>query len=118
MSDGLEFCYAVIKVIMPLSLDRIHAKEVVVGVLGLGYVGFPLSLVFAEAGVKVIGFDIDESKIQSIAAGKSYFQHISSEKLQKSLHKGLFWATSDFKQAAACDALIICVPTPEYALET
>ena len=55
MSDALDFCYTVIKAVMPLSLDRIHAKEVVVGVLGLGYVAFPLSLVFAEAGVKVIG---------------------------------------------------------------
>lgn len=97
---------------MPISIDRIRAKEITVGIVGLGYVGFPLSLVFAEAGVKVIGFDIDESKIQAIAQGKSYIRHINHGRLQKIRQQNLFTATTDYSNIAKCDAIIICVPTP------
>lgn len=97
---------------MPISIDRIRAKEVTVGIVGLGYVGFPLSLVFAEAGLKVIGFDIDENKVNAITEGRSYIQHINHSRLQKIRQSQLFSATTDYKHVAECDAIIICVPTP------
>ncbi len=97
---------------MAISIDRIKAKEVTVGIIGLGYVGFPLALVFAEAGVKVIGFDIDENKVKAIAEGKSYIRHINHSRLQEVRKNHRFSATGNYQHAAECDALIICVPTP------
>lgn len=97
---------------MPLSLDRIKNKNITVGIVGLGYVGLPLSFVFAEADVNVIGFDIDESKIASIHACRSYIKHIDHGRLEAVVKKGTFTATNDFSQIALCDAVIICVPTP------
>lgn len=97
---------------MPLSIDRIRSKNITVGIVGLGYVGLPLSFVFAEAGVKVIGFDIDQTKISSIHAGRSYIKHIDHGRLEGLVKTKIFTATSDFSQIAQCDAVIICVPTP------
>jgi len=97
---------------MPLTLDRIKTKQITVGIIGLGYVGLPLSLVFAEAGVQILGFDIDESKIHAIAAGKSYIQHINHDRLGEVCRQHKFTATSDYSRIAECDAAIICVPTP------
>lgn len=96
----------------PLNLQRIKNKEIVIGVIGLGYVGLPLSLTFAEADISVVGFDIDPAKIESIAAGRSYFTHIENERLKACCCKEYFCATTDFSHIAACDAIIICVPTP------
>lgn len=95
---------------MPITLDKIKNKQITVGVIGLGYVGLPLSLVFADAGVRVIGFDIDQNKIQAISEGRSYIRHIASDRLKKT--SSLFHATANFKEIADCDAVIICVPTP------
>ncbi|PJD95495.1 MAG: UDP-N-acetyl-D-glucosamine dehydrogenase [Parachlamydia sp.] len=97
---------------MPISLEAIKEKKITVGIVGLGYVGFPLSLVFAEAGVTVIGFDIDESKISAIAQGQSYIHHINHGRLQRVRAAHKFSATSDYSKIAACQAIIICVPTP------
>lgn len=97
---------------MPISIQRIRAKEITVGIVGLGYVGFPLALVFAEAGVNVIGFDIDQSKISAIAEGKSYIRHINHGRLQNAVKSRLLTATADYKKIKNCDAVIICVPTP------
>jgi len=97
---------------MPITIDRIRSKDVVVGIVGLGYVGLPLSLVFAESGVKVIGFDIDPAKISSIAQGNSYIRHINHGRLRKTCESGLFQATADYALVKECDAVIICVPTP------
>lgn len=97
---------------MPISIDRIRAKEITVGIVGLGYVGFPLALVFTEAGVNVIGFDIDQSKITAIAEGKSYIRHINHGRLQEAVKSKRLTATSDYRQISKCDAVIICVPTP------
>lgn len=97
---------------LPLTLDRIRSKEITVGVIGLGYVGFPLSLVFAEAGVKVLGFDIDPHKIEAINSSKSYIKHIDSKRVRAVSETKRFKATEDFKKIAECDAVIICVPTP------
>lgn len=94
---------------MAVTFERIANKEATIGVIGLGYVGFPLALVFAEANLKVIGFDIDEEKVQAIRDGRSYIKHINHGRLQNAKQ---FTATTDFSLSSKCDALIICVPTP------
>jgi UDP-N-acetyl-D-glucosamine dehydrogenase len=82
-----------------------------VGILGLGYVGIPLAIRIAETGLKVIGFDIDLTKVDALNAGHSPIKHFSHDEIAAMLKCG-FEATNDFSKAAQCDALIICVPTP------
>ena len=84
----------------------------VIGVIGLGYVGLPLSLQFAGSGAAVLGFDIDPEKIGRIEAGESYIKHIDSAAITAVCATGRFAATSDFARIAECEAVIICVPTP------
>ncbi|HZX52251.1 MAG TPA: nucleotide sugar dehydrogenase [Pseudomonas sp.] len=91
--------------------ERIASGNAIVGIYGLGYVGLPLALRFSEVGLKVIGFDIDETKIDAINAGKSYIERLTAQRIQKSREQGLE-ATSDFSRSQEVDALIICVPTP------
>lgn len=93
-------------------LNKINHKTAIVGIIGLGYVGLPLMLRFIEAGYRVIGFDIDQSKIEKLSLGKSYIKHISSESISTAIGTGLYEGTTDFKRAGEADALIICVPTP------
>ncbi len=93
-------------------LDRIRRNEAVVGVIGLGYVGLPLVLTFGRAGTKVVGFDIDPSKIESLKAGRSYLEHIPSRPVLELLEAGLLSVTTSLSRAAECDALLLCVPTP------
>ncbi|HUB10196.1 MAG TPA: nucleotide sugar dehydrogenase [Myxococcales bacterium] len=97
---------------MPALLDRIRSKDAKVGVVGLGYVGLPLSLAFARSGFEVLGFDIDPAKIQKIAAGESYIRHIDAPAIREATSRGRFAATTDFSRARGEDCLIICVPTP------
>ncbi len=92
-------------------LDRIGRRSAVVGIAGLGYVGLPLALRFAEEGFRVIGFDIDPGKVERLNRGESYIEHISSEAVTRAVDSGLR-ATTDFSHAAEADALILCVPTP------
>lgn len=82
-----------------------------VGIIGLGYVGLPLALRFAEVGVSVLGFDIDEEKVRAINQGRSYIKHIGDAAVERGRRQGLS-ATADFSRANELDALIICVPTP------
>lgn len=82
-----------------------------VGIIGLGYVGLPLALRFAETGFQVLGFDIDDSKVLSIEAGRSYIKHIGDKAVELGRMRGLR-ATADFSRVGEVDALIICVPTP------
>ncbi len=97
---------------------RFSSGRGTVGVIGLGYVGLPLSATFAEAGFDVIGFDVDASKVEQLAAGRSYIRHIPSDRLTKILvdqpgQAGRsFFPTADFARLADCDAVLICVPTP------
>jgi UDP-N-acetyl-D-glucosamine dehydrogenase len=91
-------------------IEKIKNKEAIIGIVGLGYVGLPLMLRFAEVGYRVVGIDVDESKNQMLNAGRSYIKHIASQEIAK--HQQLIHATSDFSQAADADALILCVPTP------
>jgi UDP-N-acetyl-D-glucosamine dehydrogenase len=81
-----------------------------VGVIGLGYVGLPLAVAFAEAGEDVVAVDVDERKISAIEAGESYIEDISSERLQAALPRIEAW--SHFAPLARTDAVLICVPTP------
>jgi UDP-N-acetyl-D-glucosamine dehydrogenase len=81
-------------------------------VVGLGYVGLPLSLQFARSGVTVLGLDVDVAKVDALHLGKSYIKHIPSEAVAEVVKAGTFSATSDFGRIREADAVIICVPTP------
>jgi len=93
------------------SVARFKRKEAIIGIVGLGYVGLPLMLRYNAIGFKVLGIDIDTSKVDALNSGKSYIEHISGEKIAQACESG-FEATTDFKRVAECDALILCVPTP------
>ncbi len=82
------------------------------GIVGLGYVGLPLSLRFAQNGARVLGFDVDPAKVESLNAGRSYILHIPAAEIAEAVGRGAFAATTDFARAAECDAILICVPTP------
>jgi len=92
-------------------IDRMDRKEAVIGILGLGYVGLPLMIRYAEIGYKVLGIDIDQSKVDALMKGKSYIEHIPASRIQASLECG-FQATTDFSRSKEADTLILCVPTP------
>jgi UDP-N-acetyl-D-glucosamine dehydrogenase len=83
-----------------------------IGIIGLGYVGLPLSLQFARTGSTVLGFDIDPAKINSLEAGESYILHITAEAVKAQRNAGRLSATTDFARVKECEAIIICVPTP------
>jgi UDP-N-acetyl-D-glucosamine dehydrogenase len=84
----------------------------VIGIVGLGYVGLPLSLQFARSGVRVLGFDVDQSKADLLNRGESYIKHISAADVAAARTEQLFVATTDFTRIKEADAVIICVPTP------
>jgi UDP-N-acetyl-D-glucosamine dehydrogenase len=92
-------------------LRRLNSKQGVVGIFGLGYVGLPLLLRYAEVGYRVVGIDIDHSKISSLLNGESYIEHIPNISINTALEKGAQF-TTDFSRAVDLDALILCVPTP------
>ncbi|MFV3330686.1 nucleotide sugar dehydrogenase [Pseudomonas sp. NY15437] len=97
------------------ALDQLHTKisdgSAVVGIYGLGYVGLPLALRFAEVGIHVIGFDIDDNKVQALNAGRSYIERLGDHLIKAAREAG-FEATGDFSRSSEADVLIICVPTP------
>jgi len=92
-------------------LDRLQARNASIGVIGLGYVGLPLSLLLSEAGFKVTGFDIDSKKVADLEAGRSYIFRIAAEEILAARAKG-FSATTEFAKLSDQDAIILCVPTP------
>ena len=92
--------------------EKVGSRALVVGVVGQGYVGLPLALVFREAGFPVIGFDVDPAKVAAIARGESYIQHIGAARVAAAVASGGFTATGDFDRLAGCDAIVLCVPTP------
>lgn len=96
---------------LKLLIERLNDKQSVIGILGMGYVGLPLALRYADVGYKVVGFDIDSTKVDSLNDGGSYIEHIPATAIAAARAKG-FRATVDFAEARDCDALIICVPTP------
>jgi UDP-N-acetyl-D-glucosamine dehydrogenase len=100
------------------TLERIRRKTATVGVIGQGYVGLPLALVFAEAGFPVLGFDVDPAKVERLERGESYIRHIGPERVAQARSASTadgrpsFTATTDFDRLAECDCILICVPTP------
>lgn len=92
-------------------IHKLNSKEAVIGIVGLGYVGLPLMLRYNDIGFRVLGIDIDQEKVDYLNAGKSYIEHIPSEKVARAAKSG-FEATTDFSRVAEADAIILCVPTP------
>ena len=91
--------------------DKINQREARVGIIGLGYVGLPLALLFTEQKFPVTGFDIDQRKVDTLAKGESYIYRISAQEIQAAKAQR-FSATSDYAHIEEMDAIIICVPTP------
>lgn len=98
-----------------------------IAIVGLGYVGLPLSFQFARSGITVLGLDIDTTKVDALNQGRSYIKHIASEAVAEIVRSGQFSASSDFSRIGEVSAIIICVPTPlnknrepdiSYILET
>jgi UDP-N-acetyl-D-glucosamine dehydrogenase len=92
-------------------LTRVETRQARIGVIGLGYVGLPLVLLFSEERFRVTGFDIDPAKVERLNAGQSYIHRIEPEHI-KAAQKSGFQATADFAQIGEMDAILICVPTP------
>jgi len=92
-------------------LERVQTRTTRVGIIGMGYVGLPLTLLFSEEGFRVTGFDIDASKVERLNAGESYIHRIEPAHIQAAQRTG-FTATADFAKIADMDAVLICVPTP------
>ena len=95
-----------------LVLEKIEKKEIVVGVVGLGYVGLPLAVEKAKAGFKTIGFDVQKSKVEMVNAGHNYIGDIVDSDLKKLVEEKKLQATSDFSFVKDVDFIAICVPTP------
>jgi len=92
-------------------VEKFRSRSATVGIVGLGYVGLPLALRFAEAGLATLGFDIDPDKIATLQRGETYIKTIAEERIAAARAKGMD-ATTDYARAAEMDALVICVPTP------
>ena len=97
------------------QLERIEKRQTVVGVIGLGYVGLPLAIGFAEAGFRVQGFDIDARRVHMLNEGRSPIQDVSEAILRKHVSSGAFRATDQYDEIERVDAVSICVPTPVLA---
>jgi len=92
-------------------LEKVEARTAKVGIIGLGYVGLPLALLYSEQKFAVTGFDIDQKKVDTLAAGGTYIVRIPGEEIQEAKKSG-FNATADYQRISEMDAIIICVPTP------
>lgn len=97
---------------MEKILEKINNNTLEVGIVGLGYVGLPLAASFASAGIRVIGFDVSETKVAKVNAGTNYIQDIRPEQWTKVQQLNTLTASTDFSIIARCDVVIICVPTP------
>ncbi len=93
-------------------LEKIRNKNLKVGIIGLGYVGLPLALAYVDKGFKVLGFDVDPTKIKMLKEGKCYIKHLDSRRSEATLATGGLEGTVDFTRLGEPDALIIAVPTP------
>jgi UDP-N-acetyl-D-glucosamine dehydrogenase len=91
--------------------EKIQQRQARIGIIGLGYVGLPLALLFTEQKFRVTGFDIDQNKVDTLTKGGSYIYRIGAEEIQAASTRG-FRATSDYAHIEEMDAIIICVPTP------
>jgi UDP-N-acetyl-D-glucosamine dehydrogenase len=93
-------------------ISKIKDRTAVVGIIGLGYVGLPLVIRFGEEGFRIIGFDVDDNKVERLNSGASYIKHIPSETIKLLRDRGTLRATSDYSNLREVDSIIICVPTP------
>lgn len=93
-------------------LTNIQARQVTIGIIGLGYVGLPLALTASRAGFRVLGFDINPSYVERLNRGESYIKHIPSDVVAEAVAGQRLQATTEFSRLAEPDALLICVPTP------
>ena len=93
-------------------LGNIHSRSITLGIVGLGYVGLPLAVEFARAGLRVIGIDVVQPKVDAVNRGESYVADVASEVLTDLVRRGRLRATTDYAALADCDAISICVPTP------
>lgn len=93
-------------------LEKINKKDAVIGVVGLGYVGLPLAVEKAKSGYKVIGFDVQESRVQQVNDGINYIGDVINEELSEIVKSGQLVATTDYARITEVDAVAICVPTP------
>ncbi|KFC66772.1 Nucleotide sugar dehydrogenase [Bosea sp. LC85] len=93
-------------------IERVQDRSIVIGIVGLGYVGIPLALAALRQGIKVIGFDIDQHRVDDLNAGKCAIKHIPMDLIVEGVKNGNFIATTDFDRMAEPDALLIAVPTP------
>ncbi len=97
---------------MKSLLFRLHSGDFTVGVIGLGYVGLPLSVEITRSGLRVIGFDVDTGVVKGVNARKSHVEDVSAEELGAAVATGRFEATTDMARLTECDAISISVPTP------
>jgi UDP-N-acetyl-D-glucosamine dehydrogenase len=93
-------------------IERIQRKDVQVGVVGLGYVGLPLAVEFAQAGLRTVGIEVDPAKVQAVNAGQSYIADVPTNLVQELAAEGLLSATMDFGVLKDIDCVSVCVPTP------
>ena len=91
--------------------EKLTAREAVIGIVGLGYVGIPLALRFSEVGFQIVGFDIDQDRVETLNSGRSPIKHITGDDIAAMVANG-FKATTDFADVGEVDAIVICVPTP------
>jgi len=94
------------------TIKRYREDEVTLGVLGLGYVGLPLAVEAARAGVRVLGFDVKEQVVETINQGRSHIQDLTDQDVEEHVRSGRLQATTDMSLLDTCDAISICVPTP------
>ncbi len=93
-------------------INKLQQRTAMIGVIGMGYVGLPLALCYLETGYPLIGFDIDQNKVESLTAGRRYIEHIDISPIKQAADTGRFQATADFSRVSEADAIILCVPTP------
>jgi len=97
---------------VPPLISILRDRRAHIGIIGMGYVGLPAALSAVRAGFTVAGFDVDESKIDALRRGVSFLSHIPSCAVTNALHEGRFVVAANFERLPACDAILICVPTP------
>lgn len=93
-------------------VKQIESRDAKIGIIGLGYVGFPLAIAFSRAGFHVTGFDLDPKKVAMLDEGKSYIKHIPAKDIVEITEAGKFRPTTDFSQLTEMNCILICVPTP------
>src|SRR5687767_2864552 len=91
---------------------KIERRDVLVGIIGLGYVGLPLALQLANSGYRVLGFDVSRAVVDGINAGKTHIKDVEPTQFAERVGAGLITATTDMSRLSECDAISICVPTP------